>query len=58
LESLNQAPQLGEWVDEDTKGMYLLDANRWKNVMYDPSTPAESQFRQGLNIGLKPEYRK
>jgi hypothetical protein len=58
LESLNQAPQLGEWVGEDTKRMYLLDANRWKNVMYDPSTPAESQFRQGLNIGLKPEYRK
>lgn len=58
LESLNQAPQLGEWVGEDTKRMYLLDANRWKNVMYDPSTFAESQFRQGLNIGLKPEYRK
>ena len=58
LESLNQAPQLGEWVGEDTKRMYLLDANRWKNVMYDPSTSAESQFRQELNIGLKPEYRK
>lgn len=58
FESLNQAPQLGEWVGEDTKRRYLLDANRWKNVMYDPSTPAESQFRRELNIGLKPEYKK
>lgn len=58
LQSLNQAPQLGEWVGEDTKRMYLLDSSRWKNVMYDPSTSAESQFRQELNIGLKPEYRK
>ena len=43
---------------EEERAKWRDRVARWKNVMYDPATSAESQFRQDLNIGLKPEYRK
>lgn len=29
---------------------YLLDPDRWENILYDPATHAEANFRKGLGI--------
>ena len=37
---------------------YLLNPNEWRNVLYDPATPAEANFRNQRGIILKKDYYK
>ena len=37
---------------------YLLNPNEWRNVLYDPATPAEANFRSQRGIILKKDYYK
>ena len=58
LKSARKFPLFGEWAGSSQRLKYLGDPSKWKNVMYDPLTPIESDFRKGLNIYLKPQYRR
>ena len=55
---INKYPLMGEWVGNTERLRYLDDPSRWQNLMYDPLTTAESDFRGAMNIGLKPDYKK
>ena len=37
---------------------YLLNSNEWRNVLYDPATSAEDNFRRHKGIILKTEYNR
>ena len=58
LKILDEYPLFGEWLGSTERRRYLEQPWRWNNVMYDPLTAAENEFRSSLNIGLKPEYKK
>ena len=58
IQALDNYPALGEWIGNSERRRYLEDPWRWENLMYDPLTPIESEFRKKLNIGLKPEFKK
>lgn len=36
---------------------YLLDPDRWRNILYDPATHAEYQFRNQMGIELRNGYK-
>lgn len=55
---VNKNPIFGEWLGNSERRTYLEQPWRWKNVMYDPLTPIESDFRDELNIGLKPKFKR
>lgn len=54
----NNSETFGQWYGNDTRRRYLSDKSYWKNVMYDPATAAEENFRLKLGIDLKPQYKK
>jgi hypothetical protein len=58
LKVLDEYPLFGEWLGSTERRRYLEQPWRWNNIMYDPLTAAENEFRSSLNIGLKPEYKK
>lgn len=54
LDFLNKnSESFGEWIGDWGRRMYLDDVSRWENIMYDPMTSAEADFRRDLNINLK-----
>ena len=55
---INKNPMFGEWLGNSERRTYLNQPWRWGNLMYDPLTPVESEFRSELNIGLKPEFKR
>ena len=55
---VNKNPIFGEWLGNSERRTYLEQPWRWENIMYDPLTPVESDFRGELNIGLKPEFKR
>lgn len=58
MQFLTENPTFGEWLGNSERRRYLEEPWRWEYLMYDPLTTAESEFRNNLNIGLKPEFKK
>lgn len=52
-EVIEKYPQIVEWSRNYRNAAHLENPSNWVNVMYDPATPAESMFREGLGIVKK-----
>ena len=48
----------GAWAGDWSRRRYLEDSDNWREVMYDPHTGVEADFRRRLGIDLKPQYKK
>lgn len=53
----NNIGTFGDRIGNAELRSYLLDPDRWRNIIYDPATHAEAQFRDQMGIGLKKGYK-